>query len=170
MIQGSTTGAVEGWLRTIGCTPVEDQDPQAVWHVHIDYPIKTPNMLHVVVPAQNPEAVVIASLLEVAPIHLTAFEALDQDAQADFLFELRRTLNTVDTDFQFEGQSHPQDCPRRIQISAVRYPDGLTLDGFARSLSAVFKAQLNAGMLVQHHLGHQGPDLGGRFDFKRLGI
>lgn len=170
MLNVDTREAVERWLKVIGCTPVEQEDPQASWHVLVNYPAKTPHQMHVVAPQANPEAVVIATLVSVSPEHVKAFDNLDDVSKDDFLFELRRTLNITDVDFQAQGASGPLDCPTQIQISATRYLDGLTLDSFARSAGSVFKTFLNVVWLVQHRLGTNGSGPSGRFDFKRLGL
>jgi hypothetical protein len=170
MIETGITETVEDWLRVIGCTPVEETDPQTHWHVHIDYPVKTPNMLHVIVPKDNQRAVVIISALTLNPEHASGFENLDDEGKEEFMFELRMMLNSVDTDFSIEGLTGPHDTPKRIQISALRFPDGLTLDSFARSIGAVYKMQLNAILLIQRRLGTGGFGPSGRFDFKRIGL
>jgi hypothetical protein len=79
-------------------------------------------------------------------------------------------LNVADVDFRMEGQKVPTDLPTQIQLSTVRYVDGLTLDSFARSIGAVFKMFLNVVWLMQHRLGSNGAGPSGRFDFKRLGL
>ena len=54
---------IQEWLKLIGCTPKPIQDAQAVWHLEFCYPSKTqpPHTMHVVSPAANPAAAVIAS-------------------------------------------------------------------------------------------------------------
>ena len=101
---------------------------------------------------------------------LENFKALDANAKDDFLWKLRETLNTPRVDFQMEGAPSPLDCPTAIQMSAVRFFDGITLDAFARTVSCVFKAELSGTWVVQRHLGPRGYGTGERFDFKRLGM
>jgi len=170
MIETGVTQTVEDWLRIMGCTPVVENDPQTHWHVHIDYPIKSPNMLHVVVPKENQRAVVIVSALTMNSEHATKYQGLDDEAKEEFMFDLRQMLNSVDTDFNIEGMAGPHDMPTRIQISAIRYPDGLTLDSFARSVGAVYKMQLNSIWMIQRRLGTDGMGPSTRFDFKRIGL
>ena len=165
----SLRSKVEQWVRKIGSTPVEIQDPQAEWHLQIDYPTHSAHPIHIVSPKGKADAIVIVSALGVGPEHLEVFEELDDDAKADFAWELRRTLNVIDVDFQLDGIKKEDDCPTRLQLSVTRYEDGLNLDSFARSVGAVYKTELNAVLLVQRLLGPKGLGGGGRFDFKRLG-
>ncbi len=162
---------IEEWLKLIGCTPKPIQDAQAVWHLEFCYPSKTqpPHTMHVVSPAANPAAAVIASVTALAPEHLEGFSNLDDDAKSEFLWKLRHTLNRRDVDFRADGATGPLDCPKQFQISLTRYTDGLTLDSFARSLGAVYKTELGVVWLIQEHLGNSSPGPGQRFDFKKLG-
>jgi hypothetical protein len=166
----SSRESVERWLKTMGCTPVEQDDDQTVWHLLVNYPAKTAHQMHIVSPKENPEAVIAASVITVAPEHVKLFDNLEDEAKADFLFELRRTLNVVDVDFRMEGAKGPTEMPTQIQLSAVRYLDGLTLDSFARSVGAVFKMVLNAVEVIRHRLGSNGAGPSGRFDFRRMGL
>lgn len=163
-----TREVVENWLRALGCTPVAENDAGSGWHLHFDYPVKTPNLMHVVSPAENRDAVVIATGITVNGAHVETFGRLSDDEKVDFLYEFRQMLNTPETDFIFEGTTGALDIPKTIQISSLRYTDGLTLDSFARSTGAVYKMQLKTMMFVQHKLGERPGGPLGRFDFKRL--
>ena len=158
------------YLETLGCTPVDETDPNSHWHVRIDYPMKSPHVMHVVAPKQSAGAIVIASSMILGNDLLKAFEALDEASKEDFLYELRKALNSTEADFQMIGMEGPTGFPQSIQVSVVRYADGLTMDSFARSVGAVYKIELGAALVIQRHLGQNGFGTGGRFDFKRLGI
>jgi hypothetical protein len=162
--------SVEEWLRASGCTPVEQQDVATDWHVRVDYPVKSPHVIHVAAPKVTPGAVVIATAMDVGREHREAFEALDDEAKAEFLWDLRRTLNQVEVDFQLEGARGELDLPTRFQVSQVRFDDGLTRDSFMRGVGTVFKVELKAAWLFQERLGSNGHGPSGRFDFKRLGL
>lgn len=160
---------VEEWLRTIGSTPVETADVQSAWHLEFDYPARTPHRMVVANPVALPMATVIVTGVQLMPQHIQNFTNLDDDEKEGFLWDLRQKAISPDADFQFVGVANPLDCPTQIQFSATRYADGLTLDSFAKSLGAVFKAELGVIWLVQQRLGGGEVGPGKRFDFKRLG-
>jgi hypothetical protein len=158
------------WLRAIGSTPTETADPHSAWRWEVDYPTKSSHRMVVANPVGAPAATVIATGLTVAPEHLRVFANLEDEEKQSFLLDLRQKANSVDVDFQFFGVTNPLDCPSKIQLSVTRYPDGLTLDSFARSIGAVFKTELSVAWLVQQRLGGEDePGTGRKFDFKRLG-
>ena len=161
---------VSDWLEDLGCTPTSIDDPQTVWHYEFDFPAGRSHRMHAVMPKQRAAAVVIASLVNLSPEHIKAFEEFADDEKAEFLYELRRVLNQVDVEFQLKDADEPLSCPESFQVSAVRYSDGLSLDAFARTVGAVYKTELNAIWHVQQVLGGHGLGPAGRFDFKRLGI
>ncbi|HTS88700.1 MAG TPA: DUF2299 family protein [Gemmatimonadales bacterium] len=167
-MSGDLKAKVQGWLKTIGLTPVDQNDPQAVWHLAIDYPVRSGHQLHLVSPKDHPSAVVVVSGTEVSHEHREAFDKLDDDGKDEFLWEFRRTINSVHVDFGLKGAEGPLDCPSHFQITSTRYEDGLTLDSFAQTLGAVFKTELAAIWVIQRHLAPRSFG-GGRFDFRRLG-
>ena len=170
MLTQVTKTQVDEWLRVIGCTPVDQMDSQAAWHIEFDYPPKTPHRMHVVSPNQTPAATIIATATQLQADHLQRFSELDQDAKEEFIWDLRHALNRLEVDFRVDGAAGPLDCPRQFQISVTRYPDGLSLDSFARSIGSVCKTELDVAWLIEQHLGGTGPARGGRFDFRKLGI
>jgi hypothetical protein len=125
--------------------------------------------MHVVGPKACPTALVIATATDVSREHYQVFETLDDDGKAEFLWELRRTLNHTEVDFKLEGVSAVLDCPTLFQVSVTRFADGLNMDSFARSMSMVFHTELNATWLVQRYLGPREGGRGGRFDFRKAG-
>jgi hypothetical protein len=161
---------VQAWLRTIGCSPDPQHDPNAAWNYRIDYPVKTPHVMHVISPKSTPNAVIIGSGTTLAPELLATFSQLDGETQDDFLLDLMRTLNVIEVDFQVFGVQGPRSCPTSFRVGVTRYDDGLTLDSFARSLGAVYKTEMNALFVIQRYLGSGAPGPGGQFDFKRLGL
>ena len=162
--------SVETWLKEIGCTPVVENDPEANFHFRIDYPVNSPHVMHVVSPRKSNAAVVVATRTDMGHEHIESFQKLDPDSQQDFLWDLRRTVNSTEVDFQFDGAKNPTDCPTAVQISSVRFSDGLTMDSFVRTVGAVFKIELAAIWVIHKHLGSGGDHGPGRFDFRRIGI
>jgi hypothetical protein len=158
------------WIRAVGCEPKPQKDPNALWHMQFDYPTRSGQLMGVVAPIANPRAVIIATGLQTSPEHLQAFASLEDDGKKDFLWELRRALNRIETDFMAEGATSPLECPKRIQISVVKYDDGLTLDSFAHAMGAVYKTKLAVIWTFQEHLDAEGNSPGRRFDFKRFGF
>jgi hypothetical protein len=169
-MSANTKALVEGWLRKMGVTPKPVADPATLWHFEFDFPVNRQHTMHAVCPVGTPDGVVIASKIDVDKVHLQTFDALDSDAKEEFLWELRKTLNTPRVDFTMEGVAGPMDCPTAIQTSAVRFFDGVTLDSFARTVSCVFKAELAAVWVINRYLAPKGYASGNRFDFKRLGM
>lgn len=161
---------IEGYLRAIGSSPVKIKDDRARWHYEIDYPPNTPHRIHVINPVERPQAVVIASATGVSPEHLAAFDELDDDAKADFLWDLRMVLNNQFVEFSLQGAENERACPKVFEITCTRYEDGLNLDSFARSISSVYKLEIAGILCVQKHLSPKSFGGGGRFDFKRLGL
>ena len=160
---------IDGWIRRLGSTVTGVDDPEAEWHLRFDYPARSPHTMHAAQPKGQDGAVLLAFVLDVSHEHLEAFEELDADSQRKFLWDLGETINVIDVDFRMEGIEKEGDCPRRIQLMATRYADGLTMDSFARSVGAIFKTFLNAVWTVQRHLAPESSGPGGRFDFKKLG-
>jgi hypothetical protein len=161
---------IEEWLRTIGSTPVEMPDPQSAWKFEFDYPVRTPHRMVVASPVALPSAAMIITGIQLTPQHLQNFSTLDDEAKEEFLWALRQKANCAEVDFQFLGVMNPLDCPSEIRFAVTRYPDGLTMDSFARSLGAVFKTELGTIWLVEEHLGGGEVGPGRRFDFKKLGV
>lgn len=168
-MDAATMSRVEDWLQGIGLEPQPVADPNAQWHFRFDYPKGSGQSMSVVAPKANGRALVIATGILVSDNHLAAFGRLEDDDKRDFLWTLRRALNKIEVDFQAEGASGPLECPRRIQISVVRYDDGLSMDSFAYSVGAINKAKLSVIWTFQEHLDDNGQTPGQRFDFKRLG-
>jgi hypothetical protein len=126
--------------------------------------------VHIVIPANQPDQVVVASGSEVAHEHREAFDKLDDEGKESFLWEFRFAINTVHADFALDGVKGALDCPSRFQISAPRYEDGLTKDSFAQTIGAVTKTELAAVWTFQRYLAPRSFGPGGRFDFKRIGL
>lgn len=160
----------EDWLKRLGSTPTEINDPQTEWHLSFDYPAKTPNTMHVVQPKGQTDVVVLVAGLDMAHEHLKNFEELDLESQETFLLDLKETLTTDSYEFKLEGIENELDCPKKILIQRTRFEDGLSLDSFAQSVGAVFKGTLRTILLVRRHLRGNGPGNADRFDFKKLGL
>lgn len=161
---------VERWLAAMGVTTTLINDPMALWHLQFNYPIGSPHIMHAVCPKLTPEAIAILTRSDIGPDLLENFGALDADAKDEFLWKLRETLNTPRIDFQMEGAAGPQECPKAIVTSSVRYFEGVTLDSFARTVGCVFKAELSASWVIHRYLAPKSFGNGDRFDFKRLGM
>jgi len=163
-------GTIEAWLAAMGVTSTPINDPQALWHIQVNYPPGSPHIMHVACPKLTPEAVVILSKMDIGRDLLDNFDGLDTDAKDEFLWKLRETLNTPRVDFKLEGVSAPQECPTAIVTSSVRYFEGVTLDSFARTVGCVFKTELSAQWVIFRYLAPKSYGNGDRFDFKRLGM
>lgn len=169
-VQDERKETVERWLTAMGVTTTTINDPQALWHLQFNYPTGSPHIMHAVCPKQTPEAVVVLSSITVGDDFLQNFETLDPDAKDEFLWKLRETLNTPRVDFQMNGATGPQDCPKNVVTSSVRYFEGVTLDSFARTVGCVFKTELSALWVMHRYLAPKSYGNGDRFDFKRLGM
>lgn len=169
-MSGDLRARVEEWLKNLGCTPTTIQDPQTVWHIEFDYPVNRGHRMHVAMPKGPAESILIASVVTLSPEHIGAFDEYADDEKAEFLFGLRQALNQPNVDFQLHGVEEPLKCPESFQLSSLRFPDGLSMDSFARSVGAVYKTELAGIWYVQETLGGQGLGPSGRFDFKRLGL
>lgn len=150
---------VQKWLRAMGSEAVPVDDPSAFWHYVFNNPAGG-SPLDVMAPREQADSLVIFARVGVERAQLDAFARLPDAHKAEFIYLLRRTLNTVDVDFQMEGVTAALDCPTAIVVSTVRYEDGLNLDSFSRSVGAVFKTVLNALWTVELYLVH-GVSLGG---------
>lgn len=157
------------WLKAIGCTPKIHADPNASWNLAFEYPVGSAEGMNVVGPKGRPGVLIILAGIEVAATHLSAFEALEDEARGDFLWELRRALNRIEVDFHATGATGPKECPQNIRLSVIRYGDGLTLDSFAHDLGAVYKTKLGVIWTFQEKLDENGQEPWQRFDFRRLG-
>jgi len=167
---------VERWLREIGYSIEVIPDPSAAWRIQINHPIRSPNKMHIIGPKEADDAVLIAIAAQVSPEHLEGFERLDVDERGAFLWQLRRALNQPPCDYQLlrangQGVSDPLECPSNLQVSTVRFADGLvTKDDFSRTIGTVYKIWLAGVMVVQERLGGPAPGAGGRFNFKKIGL
>ena len=150
---------VQKWLRALGTEAVPVEDPSASWHYVFDNPAGG-NKLDVMAPREQADSLVVFARVGVERAQRDAFAKLSKERKAEFVYLLRRTLNTVDVDFQMEGVTGALDCPTAIVVSTVRYEDGLNLDQFSRSIGAVFKTVLNALWTVELYLVH-GASAGG---------
>lgn len=144
---------VQKWLRALGTEAVPVEDASAFWHYVFDNPAGG-NRLDIMAPREQADSLVIFARVGVERAQLDAFARLSDARKAEFIYVLRRTLNTVDVDFQMEGITAALDCPTGMVVSIVRYEDGLNLDSFARSVAAVFKTVLNALWTVELYLVH----------------
>jgi hypothetical protein len=161
---------VDGWLKEMGHAPSAIEDPGALWHVQFQYPLRSPNMAHVVVPQNQSDAAVIAMGINLGPQHRAAFENLDDEGREAFNWELRQRLNNIDVEFKVDGVTTGRECPSSFQVLRTRYLDGLTKDGFAFSIGAVYKTWLKGLWYIQKELGSSSQGPGGRFDFRRFGV
>lgn len=144
---------VEEWLAAMGCEPVERDDPTTRWHLAFEYPMGSGHRMLVAGIRGPAEALVVASVVSISPQHLEAFEELNIDERRSFVFGLRHSLNSLETEFQLNGMESPLTCPSSFQVSARRFPDGLSLDSFARSVGAVYKTELAGIWHIQEWLG-----------------
>lgn len=161
---------VESWLRELGCEPEANEHPQTAWDLKFEYPVGSGNEMHAAQPKGKDKAVLLACITPVHSRHVKAFEALADDEKRDFQIDLRRNLNRVEVDYQIHGSEGPLDCPESYQVSATRFRDGLSLDSFARSVGAIYKAKLDSVLFIQKRLEPRAEGNGGRFDFERMGF
>jgi hypothetical protein len=143
---------VEEWLAAMGLAPVERPDPHSRWHLAFEYPTGSGNYMLAASPVAGAPSVVVASVVRLADNHLRTFDELADGDKHAFLFGLRRALNQLDADFRLNDMNGPLACPRSFQVSARRFPDGLSLDSFARTVGSVFKTQLQGIWYIQERL------------------
>lgn len=143
---------VERWLRDLGLEPMERPDARSRWHLAFEYPSGSGNYMLAASPDVEVPSVVVASVVRLADQHLRTFDELADGEKHAFLFGLRRALNQLEADFRLNDMEGPLACPRSFQVSARRFPDGLSLDGFARTVGSVFKTQLEGIWYVQERL------------------
>lgn len=155
---------IEGYLAAMGCTPVERPDPQSRWHLSFEYPQGSGNLMLVASPEAPAPSVVVASVVRLADNHMRTFGELNDVEKQAFLFGLRRALNRMEADFRLNEMQGPLDCPRSFQVSARHFPDGLSLDGFARTVGSVFKTQLEGIWYIQEQLEERSGDVTVFFD------
>jgi hypothetical protein len=161
---------VENWLGTLRCQPKVQDDPNSSWHLVFEYPASSSHVMNAVRPKGENTPVVVVTRTNVDEVHRRKFAELDDEAKEDFLWQLRRTMKSVDVDFQVEGAEGPLGCPTAFQLSIARFEDGLTLDSFAQSVGKVFKTELNAVWVLQEHFKPDNGGRGPRFDFKKFGV
>lgn len=148
-----TRDRVEEWLTAMGVEPEEREDPAARWHLGFEYPAGSGHRMLVAGVRGPADAIVIASVVSISPQHLEIFEELTIDERRSFVFGLRHALNSLETEFQLNGMDSPVSCPASFQVSSRRFPDGLGLDSFARSVGAVYKTELAGIWHIQEWLG-----------------
>jgi hypothetical protein len=120
-------------------------------------------------PKRAPRALLIQMKVMSRPDHAESFDGLEEDAKRAFWRELRSTLNREFTEFQLEGKLY-EECPKSFLVTETIWDDGLSLNNFARSISSVQKACLDACALFDEQLGSTGPATGGEFAFKKIGL
>lgn len=170
-MEGVQKETVADWVRAIGSTPTDVNDPATNWRMEFDYPSRSAHRLHVLQPEGMPHQVLVLTGINVSHDHLEAFGELPEEDQKEFALNLRRVMNRPEVDFVLEGNAGPGDCPRIIQLSKARYSDGLSLDSFADTVGQVFKAELHTIWYFEDRFGeHRNGNGGGRFDFKRAGL
>jgi hypothetical protein len=155
---------IAGWITAIGSHPKSVTNPGTAWEFHFDYPANAQHTMIVANPSAQPRALLVGTKVGLSNEHLTAF-ALREDAdKIRFIRDLQNALNREFVEFAFEGQQGPLACPLAFQVTATRYDDCLSLDGFARAVSSVYKAEFAGIMVVQDHLG-ASPSSGSGGDF-----
>jgi hypothetical protein len=160
-------GLIEGWLRAIGSKPTSMTVPYAAWQFEFDYPPNTPHKMIVVNPSVQPRALVVVSKVAFSQEHLTAHALMENADKARFIHDLQCSLNRESVEFGFEGQQGLLTCPAAFQVSVTRYDDGISLDGLARAVSSVYKAEFAGLLVVQDHLGSGNyGGSGGDFPFR----
>lgn len=140
------------WLAALPCEAREVDDPNVEWRYEIRYPARRPDhIMHVAgVPGPAP-SIVIVSVTRLSERHRQRYEGLPDDEKRVFLFGLRHTLNRPEVDFELRGPGG-LGCPEAFQVSVRRFVDGLSLDSFAFSLGAVYKAELSTIWFIQESL------------------
>lgn len=157
------------WLKLIGSTPndVNNVGEDSLWHLEFDYPVNTPQRMHVICPGNKPHQIVIANALNISSNHIQAFNEMPTNEKREFLYRLKFEISDSNFDFKLEGARDELDCPKAIQFSKTKYADGLTLDSFANGIGMVFKSKIKTIFFVNLNL--QEPDSNGnKFDFKTI--
>lgn len=153
------------WLSALPCQFREMEDATVDWRFEIRYPARRPDhVMHVAgIPGPEP-SLVIVSVTRLSERHVQRYEALPDDEKRVFLFGLRHTLNRPEVDFELRGPGG-LGAPEAFQVSVRRFADGLTLDSFAFSLGAVYKAELSATWFIQESLDQDPAHAPVFFDF-----
>ena len=151
-MSASLKDTVASWLDALPCQYQEMDDDNVDWRFEIRYPARRPDhVMHVAGVPGPADSIVIVSVTRLSDRHRQRYEALPDDEKRVFLFGMRHTLNRPEVDFELRGPGG-LDCPEAFQVSVRRFWDGLTLDSFAYSLGAVYKAELSAIWFIQESL------------------
>jgi len=173
MYKASNSEVIVEWLHDLALKPEPISQPDINWGFQMQYPpnLPQPHKLGVVQPKMLRRGIVIVAGATLAPTQRAAFELLDDDAKTSFYDELQQTLNRDFVEYDLVG-SDPQRrvCPGGIQIQAVIFEDGLSLDTLAWRLSSVYKAELAGCWCIQRHLGQNSSSGSVQFGFRKLGI
>ena len=163
---------IEGWLKDLQCKPVRGIAPSANWRFEVDYPPTTQHKISVINPKVPSRAVVVACGTNLSPMHVAAFEGLDNDEKREFIFALQEALNRDRIEFQVHGSDlMGTKCPTGIQLMSVIFDDGLSLDALGQRLLQVMKTEIAGGICINRFLGPVNDSGGsGEFAFRRLGI
>jgi hypothetical protein len=157
----ANAGSIEGWLREIGTHPVPLPAPYANWQFEIDYPPNSKHKIVVFNSSAQPRALVVATRVAFSQEHIAAFALMENADKWRFMRDLQSALNREFVEFGFEQPqpAGPLTCPTFFSVTATRFDDSLSLDGLARAVSSVYKAEFAGVLIVQDQLG--GGNYGG---------
>jgi hypothetical protein len=161
-----TPEAIDAWLRDMALTSTRRNDGTNNWNLEFTVAGSTTLIVNVVNPKALPRAIMIVCGMQIVPGHAAAFKALSEAQRTGFWRELRALLNRDFIEFQIEGAA-TLEAPKTIRVSSLRFDDGLTLDSFAHSLTAVCKACGDVVRFFIEGLGDPAAAAAGEFAFKK---
>lgn len=164
--------SAEKWIEALGCEHRTVDDPQMKWHLEVRYPAGRPDnhVIHVAGLPGPAASLIVASRIRIAENHRKAVEALPADERRAFIYGLRDALNRGDVDFELHPPAPGAACPEGFQVSMRRFADGLSYDEFARTIGAVYKAELSGIWFIQEVLEQDSAGPTVVFDFERSNI
>jgi hypothetical protein len=147
----ATPTIVEGWLRDLSLTPTLRPDPLNTWNLEFTVSGPPTLIMNVANSKTLPRAILLMCGLSPMAVHATVFQGFTAAQRSAFWKDLRALLSRDAIDFQIEGVV--TECPKAVRVSAMRFDDGLSLDAFARTVSAVCKACFDLVFFFTDRLG-----------------
>jgi len=124
------------WATDSGMFRGKVEDEKARFHLYIEYPEGSGNVMDIVAPMERSDAVLIIARVTIDPSHRSAFADMQPARRSELINEIMRTLIFQPVGFMAAPSI---DNPEGFQFVRDMYEDGINKSSFMDGLGAVHR-------------------------------
>jgi hypothetical protein len=124
------------WATDSGVFRGKVEDDKSRFHLYVEYPEGSGNVMDVVGPADRNDTVLIIARVAIDPTHRTSFAALPAARRSDLISEMMRSLIFQPVGFM---ASPSIENPEGFQFVKDMYEDGMTKTSFMEGMGWVHR-------------------------------